>query len=149
MSNIKLVKATDDDLPEVLALRISTMSEHLEEMGWSMSKEEHMQRVLKHFDCGYMIWSDGKAIGFIKYKEHQKSLDIIQFQIDPKYQGKGFGKQILEIIEAEAKEKHKNLFLKVLKANPAKRLYERIGFQIVDEDEFEFFMEKTLKNMSS
>lgn len=146
MSEIKLVKATKDNLPEVLALRIATMSQHLEEVGWSMSEEEHMKRVMKNFDCGHMIWSDDIVIGFIKYKEHLKSFDIIQFQISPKHQGKGFGKKVLEIIESQANAKQKGLSLKVLKANPAKRLYERFGFQIVGEDEFEFFMEKSLKN---
>ncbi|MEQ8475337.1 GNAT family N-acetyltransferase [Fulvivirga sp.] len=145
MSEIKLVKATKDNLPEVLALRIATMSQHLEEVGWSMSEEEHTKRVMKHFDCGHIIWSDKTVVGFIKYKEHPKSLDIIQFQISPEHQGKGFGKQVLNVIEAQAQNAGKGLSLKVLKANPAKRLYERFGFQIVDEDEFEYFMEKPLK----
>jgi ribosomal protein S18 acetylase RimI-like enzyme len=145
MSEIKLVKATKDNLLEVLALRIATMSQHLEEVGWSMSEEEHMKRVMKNFDCGHMIWSDDIVIGFIKYKEHLKSFDIIQFQISPEHQGKGLGKQVLNLMEAQAQNAGKGLSLKVLKANPAKRLYERFGFEIVDEDEFEYFMEKPLK----
>ncbi|MTI39650.1 GNAT family N-acetyltransferase [Fulvivirga lutimaris] len=149
MSEIKLVKAIKDDLPEVLALRIATMSEHLEEVGWSMSEDEHMKRVMKNFDCGHMIWSDNAVVGFIKYKEQPKSLDIIQFQISPEHQGKGLGKMVLEIIESQAHTKQKGLSLKVLKANPAKRLYERFGFKVVGEDEFEFFMEKSLKVPSS
>ncbi len=40
-----------------------------------------------------------------------------------------------------SEEKHKNVELAVLKANPVKLLYERLGFSITGEDDYEFYME--------
>jgi ribosomal protein S18 acetylase RimI-like enzyme len=144
MSFIKLVKATEDSLQEILALRISTMTAYLKDVGWSMTEEEHVKRVKKNFDNGHMILCYKQSIGYIKFKENEKAFNIIQFQISPEHQGQGYGRLVLDEIESKAHKKGKRLSLKVLKANPAKRLYERFGFQIVDEDEFEFFMEKAV-----
>lgn len=141
MEDIKLIKATEEDFVKVLALRISTMTEHLEQVGWSMTEEEHISRVRKYYEFGHMIMINGINIGYIKFKENDKAIDIIQFQIDPSHQGKGYGGKVLSEIQTLAREVNKGLSLKVLKANPAKRLYERFGFQIVGEADHEYFME--------
>jgi ribosomal protein S18 acetylase RimI-like enzyme len=35
--------------------------------------------------------------------------------------------------------------LKVLKGNPAKRLYDRLGFEIVGEDDIQFYMRRAAR----
>ena len=60
---------------------------------------------------------------------------IDTFGVDPIHQGKGFGKKLLQFaIDKVVKQEHKILGLLVDNDNPdAKRLYERLGFQVVNE----------------
>jgi len=64
----------------------------------------------------------------------------MQLQIHPNYQGKGFGSKVMHAVIEQAGSKY--LTLTVLKANPAIKLYQRLGFIITGEDEFEYWMRK-------
>jgi ribosomal protein S18 acetylase RimI-like enzyme len=65
---------------------------------------------------------------------------LVQLQIDPHYQGRGLGEQIIKTLLAGAQADALPVSLKVLKGNPAKRLYERLGFREISSDEREFHM---------
>ncbi len=49
------------------------------------------------------------------------------FAIMPEYQGKGIGTQILE--NALKENEGKRIYLKTYRENPARRLYQRVGFR--------------------
>ena len=53
--------------------------------------------------------------------------------IIPEIQGNGIGRWILENVINEAKQNRQTISVSVLKNNPAKRLYERVGFEIYGE----------------
>jgi ribosomal protein S18 acetylase RimI-like enzyme len=57
----------------------------------------------------------------------------MQIQLMPSLQGKGIGTRLLQSLVQEAREAGAGLKLSVLKANPARRLYERMGFVVVEE----------------
>lgn len=56
-------------------------------------------------------------------------------------QGKGLGTAIIKNIQAEAENGGKSLKLSVLKVNPAKEFYSRLGFCVYDQDDSVFKME--------
>lgn len=64
----------------------------------------------------------------------------------PEYRGMGLGKRLLSrLLEVLDKAGQSRVSLAVQKANrPAMELYQRFGFQIVGENEEEFFMLKNL-----
>jgi len=58
----------------------------------------------------------------------------------PKFQGHGIGAKIIRELLDEAHTSGKTVALIVLKTNPAKGLYERLGFKIYSETLERFFM---------
>ncbi len=68
------------------------------------------------------------------------SREIVQIQIEPKFQRKGIGQQIIEAVIKDSLDKNKEIYLSVLKENPAKELYLRLGFKITGEDDSSFMM---------
>jgi len=75
----------------------------------------------------------------LKFRELEYKIEVMQIQIHPDNQGQGFGTKVIKKILGWSK--FKAVELTVLKANPAKQLYERLGFLITGEDEYEFHME--------
>lgn len=125
--------ANDSDLPFLLDLRLQTMDQHLIASGVHLSREEHMQRVLHSFDCAEIITVDGQARGLLKLDRNGTDWHLIQIQLVPELQRLGLGTQLMGRIISEARSAGASLRLGVLKINPARRLYERLGFLVVGE----------------
>ena len=56
-----------------------------------------------------------------------------RFEILPGFQGLGIGTWILRDVLRQAASESQPVRLQVFKANPARRLYSRLGFETVDE----------------
>jgi ribosomal protein S18 acetylase RimI-like enzyme len=59
----------------------------------------------------------------------------------PSFQGLGIGGTVVSALQREAAERCVPLRLQVLKVNPAKRFYERMGFSVEEETEYFFCMQ--------
>ena len=139
--SFKLIRATEADKAYLLTLRKLTMVEHLEKAGLYLSDDEHALRLNDNYECSYLIIYSGERAGTLKYRELTNEIEIMQLQILPEFQGKGLGNKVMERVLGWSKERHKKIELAVLKANPAKLLYERLGFAVTREDDYEFYME--------
>jgi len=62
-------------------------------------------------------------------------LHIIDISILPSFQGNGVGSYLISNLQQKAKEENKPVILQVLHTNPARNLYERLGFHVVSTDE--------------
>lgn len=62
----------------------------------------------------------------------------------PTFQGLGIGSTLVSSLQREAAERQVPLRLKVLKVNPAKRFYERLGFNVQEETEHFFCMQNAI-----
>lgn len=127
-------------MPFLLGLRRATMHEHLAASGVGMSDAEHLGRLMYRFECAQVIQVDGVAVGMIKVFRGSGTWEIVQFQLSPQAQGRGTGRRVLEQVIAQAASLQVPLRLGVLKTNPARRLYERLGFVVDGEDALEFRM---------
>jgi ribosomal protein S18 acetylase RimI-like enzyme len=137
--NFELIQATEKDRAYLLELRKSTMVEHLEISGQFLSDEEHEIRLNDAYNCSHMIICESGLIGTLKYREYENRLEIMQIQIFPAFQKNGLGRMVLEQVINSSQPKF--IELTVLKENPALKLYERLGFHIIGEDQYEYFME--------
>jgi len=137
---LELLQAQDDDRTYLLELRKLTMVEHLENAGLFLSDEQHIFRINDGFEHSSIICSSDTKIGSIKHRQFDNKIEIMQIQVHPDFQGKGFGKTILQ--QVINRHDSKTIVLSVLKSNPAQKLYERLGFIVTGEDEYEFKMQR-------
>ena len=68
------------------------------------------------------------------------------FYIDKKYQGKGIGTEILEEQLIKDKKNKRDTILKVYKKNPARFLYQKVGFETYDETSTHYLMKRKFKD---
>jgi ribosomal protein S18 acetylase RimI-like enzyme len=59
----------------------------------------------------------------------------------PEHQNQGLGSEVVRDVLRSGAERGVPVGLSVLKVNPARKLYERMGFQIIGNDEFRYYME--------
>lgn len=137
---LALQPATEDDLPFLLSLRKSTMTEHLERAGAPLDDEHHLARVRHRFDDAQIVWLDGRPAGLFKHYRDAAGWRIVQIQIDPAFQGRGLGRRLLAGVLEQADAEGAPVTLSVLKGSPARRLYEALGFTTTEETDLEHEM---------
>lgn len=123
--------ARESDFEWLLALRLTTMSEHFEASGLSLPEQEHAHRLSQEYSAIEVVQMDGSDVGMVKVIRETDLWHLIQIQLLPEHQRKGIGTFIIEAFLVEASAQHRPVTLQVLKANPAKGLYERLGFSVV------------------
>ncbi len=116
------------------------MDAHLSASGASTGDDDHLARLMYRFDCAEVLLQDGLPVGLLKVSRDGAQWKIIQIQLVPELQGQGLGADLLTTVIAEADNANAAVALSVLKGNPARALYERLGFAIVGETEYEFDM---------
>jgi ribosomal protein S18 acetylase RimI-like enzyme len=136
----ELRAATEDDVPFLLELRRQTMTAHQLASGVVPSEEERLRRVLVRFECAKVVFLDNHAVGLLKVARDGHDWELIQIQLAPTCQRKGIGERLILSVIADAKAASAALRLSVLRDNPARRLYERLGFVVDSEDPHSFTM---------
>ena len=112
--------------------------------GWKDDdqKERLQQDLNEHLSHKRIIMVNNKSIGvYVVHTTEDGDLFINEISILAEYQNKGIGRKILE---EQLKENHKKgirTILQVFKHNPAKKLYEQLGFKIYGETETHYQME--------
>ncbi|WP_293870133.1 GNAT family N-acetyltransferase [Flavobacterium sp.] len=110
--------------------------DYMMEMMYSISSLQLKANTKKHRFI--LAKEDETILGFASYEfNHSKKpkTKIHNIYILPNQQGKGIGKELIDFIANEAKQRHqKALILNVNKKNIAIRFYERIGFDISFEE---------------
>jgi ribosomal protein S18 acetylase RimI-like enzyme len=110
--------------------------------GWNEDWQRRNFEKNFHVEDGQIIVCENTDIGFYWLIEKENEILLASIRITPEYQNRGIGTKIIKDLIASTNKKNKNLRLQVLKVNPAKKLYERLGFVIKDETETHFIMEK-------
>jgi ribosomal protein S18 acetylase RimI-like enzyme len=136
MGSIKytLRKSNEDDFEFVFDLNKANMRKYVEALrGWDDEAEREDMR--RHFRPGSdrIIALDGKDIGRLAVDCYADRIDLRHIEILPECQGQGIGTAIIRDILGEARQAKLPVTLIVLDMNPAKRLYERLGFRTVEE----------------
>lgn len=132
---IDLRPASLEDLPFLLTLRRLTMTEHLQRVGAPTDDEAHDRRIRAHFEDAMIVCEGATAIGVLKVTRSAGEWHVHQIQILPARQGQGIGEAVLRELLSDAARAHVPVSLSVLRGNPARRLYERLGFRLGSETE--------------
>ncbi|CAB3800337.1 GNAT family N-acetyltransferase [Paraburkholderia fynbosensis] len=142
---LTLRPALGDDESFLFELRKATMTEHLARAGEPTDDVEHRARLLHRYDTARVICIDGVPAGLLKAHRTDTEWVVVQLQITPALQGRGIGERALRTVLRAAQDDALPVTLKVLKGNPAKRLYDRLGFEIVGEDDAQFYMRRAMR----
>jgi ribosomal protein S18 acetylase RimI-like enzyme len=133
-TNITLRPAERADEEFLLNLRIATMTEHLKRVGSELSTEQHTERLRDRYQDASVICLDDTPIGLFKAFREKSTWVIGQFQIAPEYQNKGIGSYLLRTFLSQAQKENVPVQLSVLRGNPARRLYESLGFRPISKE---------------
>ena len=88
-----------------------------------------------------IIMVNNQQIGFVHGEElNETTYEIQNICINPAWQGKGIGTQIIKDILKQ--HKNKNIEIRCFKQNPVRKLYERLGFKLTNETEFHYHLTK-------
>lgn len=139
---------TAEDLEYLYSLCEITMRDYTEKVWGSWNEVE----IRKHFTSALAegryesILKDGIRIGAISVERHQGHLQLEQIYIEPSYQNQGFGENVVSRIIAKAEKEALPVKLRVLRPNPAKKFYERLGFAVYETTEERFSMKYVRHN---
>ncbi|RKT20262.1 ribosomal protein S18 acetylase RimI-like enzyme [Paraburkholderia sp. RAU2J] len=142
---LTLRPALGDDESFLFELRKATMTEHLARAGEPTHDVEHRARLLHRYDTARVICIDGAPAGLLKAHRTDTEWVVVQLQITPALQGRGIGGRALRTVLRAAQNDALPVALKVLKGNPARRLYDRLGFEIVGKDDAQFYMRRAVR----
>jgi GNAT superfamily N-acetyltransferase len=134
--------AADADLPLIFSILRASLGPYVEQT-WGVW-DEAAQR--KRFDevtraaDHEILETDELPIGCLCLKTSDAEVQLVRLFILPEFQNHGFGTRILREVLALADGQSLPIRLRVLRVNPARRLYERHGFAVVEETETHYTM---------
>jgi ribosomal protein S18 acetylase RimI-like enzyme len=116
------------------------MTGHFVASGLVQSDAEQRARVLHRFECAQIVEHEGRPAGLFKVARDGLDWQLIQIQIAPELSGQHIGEGLIQGLIDESRAAGAALRLHVLHQNPARHLYERLGFRVVADGEYEYEM---------
>jgi GNAT superfamily N-acetyltransferase len=89
-----------------------------------------------------IITLDGAEIGWLQSTTRDGTFFLGQLFVEASRQRCGIGTEVMHRLISEATRAGQAMTLAVVKINPAKRLYDRLGFRVVRDDERKFYMRR-------
>lgn len=135
--NIEFRNLEYNDVDFILKLKELCFKWYIETIyGWDINiqREKTIYELDGHIRDMRIIKLDNKDIGVTTFYEEESTYVVGMIMIHPDYQNKGIATNIIKEYIQTAKNKNKRIKIKTYKKNPAKKLYERLGFRIYNED---------------
>ena len=129
MSKIpKLRPATPEDAELVYDIKYEAYAEH-SIRGYGSWDEEIQRRVTRgNLPFTRLISVGSEVVGWIAADPGGFGVEIMDVHIRPTHQGRGYGSRVIRKIIKASAAAGKDVTLQVLKVNPSRVLYERLGF---------------------
>ncbi len=133
--------AQKDELDGLYAIHRAAMETYVSQTwgSWDDAFQRHHFR--EHWpDVRLAIDVEGILGGFVDLDESPERIRVENIELLPAHQNKGIGTAILVSVQQRAAGRNLPVSLQVLKVNPARRLYERLGFRQIGETETHYQM---------
>jgi ribosomal protein S18 acetylase RimI-like enzyme len=136
---VSLRPMVETDLPFIAELYASTRREELAASRWP----ESMQRAFlaqqheaqhRHYRGAFataewlIVERDSVPVGRLYLDWTGEDVRVIDISLVPEARGRGLGAALLRDLQGQAKARGRGVTLSVRQGNPARRLYERLGF---------------------
>jgi len=145
MADPTLRPAVPEDFDFLYDLRRATMKDYVVQTWGKWDEEWQRSHFREHFNPAVcrIITFQGQDVGVLSLVEREGEVFLGNIEVSPDYQGKGIGTFVIRSVLKEAHRKGKPVALQVLKVNPARRLYERLGFSVAGETATHYLMKAT------
>lgn len=143
--NLRLVPGTQDDFEFLFVVLRTTMRKYVVKTWGAWEDDWQRARALQTFhpETHSIVELDGERIGSLSLEPMPGFLFLERIYILPEWQGRGIGTRILRRLQRQAAAEALPLQLHCLKVNPARSLYERLGWRVVGENEVSWVLEWT------
>lgn len=134
----------DSDLEFLYQLYASTRTDELVHVDWDdVQKEQFLTQQFNAQHSFYqqqfgqavflVIESDGDPVGRVYVDRRSDEIRLIDIALVPEQRNSGLGTALLKELLAEAQAVNLPVRIHVEKFNPAMRLYQRLGFQALED----------------
>ncbi len=141
---LTLRRVAPEDREFLIALYASTRREELDLAGWNAETEDHFVRQQftaqdSHYREHYpgasldLVLAEGRPVGRLYVHRRPAEIRLMDIAFLPEARGRGFGTSLLRRLMDEAECEKKRLTIHVEIFNPARRLYDRLGFLPVED----------------
>jgi ribosomal protein S18 acetylase RimI-like enzyme len=148
---LALRPATEADLPFLFRLYASTRAEELAPLPWSEEQKQAFLRMqfeaqTRHYALHFggdrcdLILADGEPAGRWYIGRWTREIRVIDVSLLPAWRGRGIGGALLSELQREAAGSGRLVGIHVEMSNPARRLYQRLGFVVAEPGEVYDFM---------
>ena len=140
-STWELRPAAEADVETIVELRAVVMRPDLERLG-RFDEFRVRDRFRRSFSPEFTrtIHADGAFAGCVTLRPADDGWLLEHFYLTPEVQGRGLGGRILRSLLERTDAEGAPVRLNVLQGSPARRLYERHGFELETQDEVDVFM---------
>jgi len=138
-AELSLRPITDADLPFLLQLYASTRVEELAQVPWT--DEQKAAFIIQQFQAQHAWWQEhytgarfdlvlveGEPAGRLYVDVWEREIRIVDIAMVPAHRGGGIGSMLLQRVFEEGDAAGKPVSIHVEIFNPARRLYDRLGF---------------------
>jgi len=143
VKEVTLRRATEADYDFLYNLHKDALKPYIDET-WGWDEEWQSRYFSERFDptSREIIQHRGLDIGCVSVQDEGDALFIAYIAILPGYQRQGIGSHLIRRVLQEAESRNIPVRIHTLKVNPARELYERLGFRISSTTETHYLMEK-------
>ncbi len=139
---LESLPATDSDQDFIFDAFKASMKDYVQ---WAWGWDEELQRKgllseqnLARFQL--IKWRGDKA-GALLLEQNSEQHYLRTIFLLPQFHGQGIGSLVIQSLQRDAQTAGKPLRLKVIHTNPAQKLYARLGFMVIGQDEKTLLMQ--------
>jgi RimJ/RimL family protein N-acetyltransferase len=138
---LRAIAPADADF--LLRLYASTREEELKQTDWSDEEKQRFARMQfaaqqqaydRYPGAAFFLLSwNGEPIGRLYLQDSETTLLIVDLSLLPAWRGRGIGSDVLRAVFAQAGLRQQAVRIHVERFNPALRLYQRLGFRLLQD----------------
>jgi ribosomal protein S18 acetylase RimI-like enzyme len=137
-SHVAFEPVVPEDFEALADIRVAAMRESLKRVG-RFDPARARERLRAGFAPEHTrhIVAAGERVGFVVLKPQGEHLLLDHLYVLPSHQGRGIGAQVLAHVFTQADAQHMPIRVGALRESASNRFYQRHGFQLVEEAEFD------------
>jgi len=134
--------AIESDLEPMMRIGHEGIRPYVEQL-WVWDQADQERRFRESFDPATIsiVRIQDRDVGYLKVEYHDDHVFLAGIYLDREYRDHGIGSELVVDLLNSCRNLRKPLRLRVLRPNPAQRLYRRLGFHPIEETETHIYME--------